>query len=94
MKKYIVVLSIIVSGCSSNPNPTTPTSLPGTATGNNIPVDISSNPKWPVSIPGDGYGKEDPRYPPDSNQCPVNYSPVYNGHNFVCENGTDREMPK
>lgn len=95
MKKYIVIAALIASGCSSM-SPTNPSEVKGTAEGNITSNASNDNtqPKWPVLIPGDGYGKEDERYPPSSEQCPVGYSPVYNGHNWVCENGKNREFPR
>lgn len=48
---------------------------------------------WPVPHPDRSFGKEDPRYPPRPDQCPSGYDIIYNGQNFLCASGTDRELP-
>lgn len=52
-----------------------------------IPSDlvIPCEPKlWPQPDPDGKYGHEDPRYPPRLDQCPADYYPAYNGHNWIC----------
>lgn len=88
--KNLIIAAAITSACG---NPVGPSEFRVTSTNTDV---TRKNWNWPVYISGPtGYGKQDPNYPPLGSQCPVSYEPVYNGHNFVCEdvNG-NRQMPK
>jgi hypothetical protein len=36
---------------------------------------------------------ENPTISPNNCDCPAGYSPIFNGHNWLCARGTDREFP-